>query len=74
MANERIKKFIAMLMIGDGVATLVQPERHALLWKLGPTAYPEAMEAFTRRPWLTRLLDTAEAGLGLRWASRQRPQ
>lgn len=74
MTTEHIKELVAMLMIGDGVIALAQPRRHALLWRFGPASYRDAMEAFVRRPGLTRLLGGVQAGLGLWLASRQQPR
>ena len=32
----RIAELFAMLMIGEGVLTLIVPRRHSLLWEFGP--------------------------------------
>ena len=57
-----------MLMIGEGVLTIIAPRRHSLLREYGPEGYKRAMEAFAEHPTLTRL--GAEAGLGLWLALR----
>jgi hypothetical protein len=66
----RIAEVVAMLMIGEGVLTLVAPRRHSLLWEFGPEGYKRAIEAFAEYPTLTRLVAAAEAGLGLWLALR----
>ena len=70
MGMRRIAEVVAMLMIGEGVLTLVAPRRHSLLWEFGPEGYKRAIEAFAEHPTLTRLVAAAEAGLGLWLAFR----
>ena len=70
MGMRRIAEVVAMLMIGEGVLTLVAPRRHSLLWEFGPESYKRAVEAFAEHPTLTRLVAAAEAGLGLWLALR----
>jgi hypothetical protein len=53
-----------------GVLTLIAPRRHSLLWEFGPEGYRRAIEAFAEHPTLTRLVATAEAGLGIWLALR----
>ena len=74
MNKERLKELAAMAMIGDGVLALLYPQRHMALWKTGPDAYRELVEALAERPALARVLGALEAGLGLWWASRQIPR
>ena len=70
MGMRRITEVVAMLMIGEGVLTLVAPRRHSLLWEFGPEGYKRAIEAFAEHPILTRLVAAAEGGLGLWLALR----
>ena len=72
MIRQRATEVAALLMVGDGVVGMLQPERHARLWQSGPRPYRAAMEPFARHPGLTRVIAAAEAGAGLWWASRQR--
>lgn len=74
MIQQRIAEVAALLLVGDGVVGLMQPERHARLWRSGPRPYREAMQPFVRHPGLTRVAAAAEAAVGLWWASRQRPR
>ncbi|PAX09059.1 hypothetical protein [Sphingomonas lenta] len=62
----------AIGLVGDGIVTLLQPRRHAALWRFGPTAWRDSMKVLERRPMLTAALGAAEAGAGLWLASRQR--
>lgn len=73
-SQQRMTEIAALLLVGDAVVGMLQPERHARLWRSGPRAYRAAMEPFVRQPGLTRVLAAAEAAAGLWWASRQRPQ
>ncbi len=69
--SSRMQEVLAMLLIGDGVIGLLQPERHARLWKHGPTQYRRVMEQFVRQPGVTQFLGAVEVGLGIWWASKQ---
>jgi hypothetical protein len=70
MSMRRIAEVVAMLIIGEGVLTIIAPRRHSLLWKYGPEGYRRAIEAFAEHPTLTRLVAAAEAGLGIWLALR----
>ena len=70
MGMRRIAELLAMLMISEGVLTLVAPRRHSLLWEFGPEGYRRAVEAFAEHPTLSRLVAAVEAGLGLWLALR----
>jgi hypothetical protein len=65
MGMRRISEVVAMLMIGEGVLTIIAPRRHSLLWEYGPEGYKRAIEAFAEHPTLTRLVAAVETGLGL---------
>jgi len=70
MSMRRIAEVVAMLIIGEGVLTIIAPRRHSLLWKYGPEGYRRAIEAFAEHPTLTRLVAAAEVGLGIWLALR----
>ena len=70
MDMRRIVELLAILMIGEGVLTLIAPRKHSLLWEFGPEGYRRAVEAFAEHPTLTRLVAAAETGLGLWLALR----
>ena len=73
MVSRRVQELMAILLIGDGVVALLQPQRHVRLWTFGPASYRGFMQAFVQRPGMTQLLSAIELGLGIWWASRQRP-
>lgn len=64
---------LAMIMVGDALVTLVDPERHIRLWMKGPDPLRGFMNSFLKRPWLTRGLALAELGAGIWLAERQDP-
>jgi len=70
MGMRRVLELFAILMIGEGVLTIIAPRRHSLLWEFGPEGYKRAVEAFAEHPTLTRLVAAAEAGLGIWLALR----
>lgn len=74
MLSSRVKELLAILLIGDGVVALLNPQRHVHLWRRGPKVYRQLMEAFLRRPGMTQLLSAVEVVLGIWWASRQQPR
>jgi hypothetical protein len=53
MGMRRIAELLAMLMIGEGVLTIIAPRRHSLLWEFGPEGYRRSVEAFAERPTLS---------------------
>jgi hypothetical protein len=73
IANRWAKESLAMVMIGDGVMTLVDPERHCRLWMKGPEAWRRFLDFFVEHPVMTRGLALAELGLGVWLAERQTP-
>lgn len=64
----------ALFLIGDGVVSLLQPQRHAALWRHAPQPIANAAAYFERRPMLSGLVGAAEIGLGLWLAHRQQPR
>ncbi len=61
----------ALFLVGDGVVTLMQPRRHAALWRNAPQPIAEAASFFENRPILSGFVGVAEIGFGLWLASRQ---
>ncbi len=74
MWKSRINELLALLVIGDGVAALVQPRRHMRLWKEGPGWWVQGMDPFVESAALSRAAGVAEIAAGLWWAGRQRPE
>lgn len=58
-------ELLGMLMIGDGLLTAVQTERHLRLWQGWSPRLDRAMQFFLERTTMTRLLGIAEMGAGL---------
>ena len=67
------KESLAMMMIGDALVTLVDPQRHCRLWMKGPEKWREMIGVFVRHPGITRGLALGELGLGMWLAEKQRP-
>jgi hypothetical protein len=74
IVGKRIKELVGIILIGDGVVGLVDPERHARLWRRGPEGYQKVMGELVRRPGATQLLSAAEIALGIWLAARQKTQ
>ena len=71
MVPERLIEVVGMMMIGDGVLAVAEPERHARLWLRGPDPWRAMVEPFVRRPGLTRIAGAVAVALGYWLASRQ---
>ena len=74
MWARRAMEVTAMMMIGDGLLALTEPQRHCMLWKAGPRFWERMMEPFVDHPTMTRALGAAELALGFWLATVQRPQ
>ena len=73
MIVARLKECLAMMMIGDGVLGVLEPHRHAALWRRGPGWWRAMIEPFVRHPEMTRWVGVGEVVLGVWLSSRQRP-
>ena len=71
MLAKQAKETLAMIMIGDGFLTFVNPRRHAQLWQTGPEPWRESMRYLADHPELTRWMGAGEAALGFWLAFRQ---
>ncbi len=71
--EKRLKEVLGMSMIGDGVLTVLDPQRHCLLWEIGPQPCREFIDEFVQHPTLTRVVGALEIGFGLWMASHQKP-
>jgi hypothetical protein len=67
------KESLAMMIIGDAVVTLVDPQRHCRLWMKGPEKWRQFINVFVRHPGITRGLALGELGVGMWLAEKQRP-
>lgn len=72
--NKRLKEVAGMSLIGDGVLTLLDPQRHCLLWEIGPQPCREFIDEFAQHPTLTRVIGALEIVLGLWLATHQKPK
>ncbi len=71
MILRRVIELIALVMIGDGVAGLLRPRRHSLLWKIGPEPFRRAMHHLAENPDFARWAYAAEIGVGALIATEQ---
>ncbi len=70
----RLKHITSMVLVGDGLLALVNPEREALAWRMGPEPFRSLMGYMAKRPTLTRWVGAAQIGLGIWWALRDEPK
>jgi hypothetical protein len=63
-----------MLLIGDGLLSLLDPKRHCLLWEVGPESCRELIDEFVEHPRMTRGVGFAELVLGVLLSSEQKPK
>lgn len=72
MAWKRIKEVMALLLIGDGIISILEPRRHTKLWARGPVPYRRAMKPLVKDPVVAQLVGVGLIGLGVWLASRQK--
>ena len=72
MAWKRIKEVMALLLIGDGIISLLEPRRHTKLWVAGPKPHRLMMRQLGRKPVAAQAVGLALIGAGLWLASRQK--
>lgn len=65
MILRRILMLLALLMIGEGLVTLIHPRRYLLLWVFGPPPFQDFIETLRQKPELTRSIAVGELALGL---------
>jgi len=63
-----------MLFVGDGLVSMIEPERHCLLWEVGPEPCRKVMDGLVEHPTMTRGLGLLEVLFGMWLASRQEPR
>jgi hypothetical protein len=69
--KRRILDLLALMFVGDGVVSLIEPKRHCLLWEVGPPQCRKFIGVFAERPTLTRSLGLLEMLAGIWLASQQ---
>jgi len=73
MKTEYVQEILAMSLIGDGLLTALDTERHLRLWKAGPEPFTRLVDTLLRHPRLTRAIGAGAVLAGVWWASRQKP-
>jgi len=59
------KHFAAMVLIGDGVMAVINPQHDAESWKHGPRLWQEAMQKMRKHPTLTRIVGLGQIVAGV---------
>jgi len=62
-----------LILIGDGLMSLLNPRRHSLLWHLGPELAKAATEELADHPNTSRAVYAAEVAVGVVLASTLLP-
>jgi hypothetical protein len=68
--KSRTLDVFAMLLVGDGILSLLQTRRHCLLWQVGPEFCRELVDEFVEHPSAARTAGFAELILGV-WLARR---
>lgn len=68
---KQLLDIFAMLLIGDGLLSVLRPRRHCLLWEVGPRSCRRAIDEFVEHPTLARGAGALEIGLGVLLAMHQ---
>lgn len=70
---KRVFELLGILMIGDGLLSVLEPRRHCKLWEVGPEPMKDLVGTFTEHPDLARVGGFVEALAGFWLASKQAP-
>jgi uncharacterized protein YjeT (DUF2065 family) len=65
----RILKLAGLILIGDGLLSLLRPRRHSLLWHLGPELAKAMTEELAEHPKTSRAIYASELAIGVAIAS-----
>jgi len=68
--KSRLMEMLAIGMIGEGIIGAIRPRGYLRLWRFGPKAYRNFIDALVDHPKATRAMCAAEAGLGVWLALR----
>lgn len=60
----RLEDLLAVILIGDGLLSLIEPERHSAIWSFGPKFYRDTNRALQQHPTVTRMIGLASIALG----------
>lgn len=72
--SKRVTEMFGLMTIGDSVATIINPRRHARLWEDGPELWQDMMNKAEDNPTATRLLGLASLAFGIWLVSQQQPE
>ena len=72
--KKRLMELFGLLLIGDGILTLINPKRHCLLWEIGPKPMRDFADEFVQHPTLSRWGGLAEALTGAFLSEAQVPR
>jgi len=68
---KRAKHFLAMALIGDGIMALINPQRDAHAWRVGPKPWKDLMHKLHENPALTRAIGVAQIAAGVMWVMHE---
>jgi hypothetical protein len=69
--GRRIMEVFAIVAIGDGAIEILAPEKHSLLWEVGPEKARKVARFFAENPGYMRLLGVVQIAFGVWLALRQ---
>jgi hypothetical protein len=61
----RWEDLAAMILVGDGVLSLLHPRRHSAIWKCGPASYQKFAGELEKHPPAARGMGLVFVALGL---------
>jgi hypothetical protein len=68
---KRILELAGLILIGDGLMSLLRPRRRSLLWHFGPELAKAVAEELAEHPKTSRAIYAAELALGIAVVSTQ---
>ncbi len=71
--TKRLLELGGLILIGDGLMSLLRPRRHSLLWHFGPQLAKAVTEELADHPKTSRAVYAAELAVGVALASLQLP-
>lgn len=68
---KQLLDLLGMILIGDGLLSVLNPRRHCLIWEVGPEACRHLVDEFAEHPRMTRVAGVLELLVGLWLATEQ---
>lgn len=68
--SRRLIQLGGLILLGDGIAGLINPRRRSLLWHVGPQLVKAVTEEIGDNPKTARSLNLAKTAIGLVLISR----